>query len=86
MRCLAWKQGAYVIEWANSNAVANVYSVELIEPCWLCGKSRDEDAENLPMLCSERFHECRIKGFSDPTEDIVLLNYLYDHPHLDWLS
>ena len=44
---------------------------KLIEACWVCGKFRDEHAESLPMLCSECFHECRIKGFSDPTEDIV---------------
>ena len=83
---LARKLGADIIEWANSDTIANVDNVELIEACWVCGKFRDEPAESLPMLCSECFHELRIKGFSDPTEDIALLNFLYNHSHLDWLS
>ena len=67
---------ANVIEWVSSDTVANVHNVELIEACWVYGKFRDKRAENLPMLCSECFHKCKIKGFSDPTEDIVLLEYL----------
>ena len=83
---LARKQGADVIEWANSDTIANVHNVELIEACWVCGRCRDEHAKNLPLLCSKCFHMCKIKGFSYPTEGIALLNYLYDHSFLDWLS
>ena len=52
---LAWNWGADVVEWANLDTVANVQNIELIEACWVCGKFRDEQAENLLMLCSECF-------------------------------
>ena len=78
MRQLAWNQGSDVIECINFSTIANVYTVELIEVYWVCRKFKDELAGNLPILYSECFHECKIKGFSDPTEDIALLNYLYN--------
>ena len=69
----AQKMGTDAIEWANSDTVANVYNVEQIEVYLVLRKFRDEQAENLPMLCSECFHEWKIKGFSHPTEDIGVI-------------
>ena len=34
---LAQNWGADVILWANSNTVANVHVVKLMEECWVCG-------------------------------------------------
>ena len=82
---IARNWGANVIEWGNSHTFANVYAVKLIEACWVCDKSKDQQAEYLPILCSKCFHECRIKGVSEATEEIVLLNYLYNNSYLDSL-
>ena len=77
------KRDADVMELANSDTNANVHNVQLFEACGVCGKFNDKHAENLPMLCSECFHECRTKAFYNPIGDIGLFNYLYNHSHPD---
>ena len=55
--------GIDVIKRGNSDTVVNVRNVKLIEACRVCRKFRNEQAQNMPMLCSKCFHKCKLKGF-----------------------
>ena len=53
--------------------------------CLRCGCCRDAEA-SLPVYCKECFKHSMLYGYSDPTEDIALVHFVYWGRHLPGIS